>query len=113
MLFACIGLSGCASLRFKPTRESRFINMDAEVLRAEYGQEKRTETLANGLVCTFDSKVRLHLPDKKRIVLYQTLAGSGVCYRSKDKRYEFHEKGPYCILRHQGTTLFEGVYFRK
>ena len=113
VLFVCAGLGGCASLRFKPTRESRFINMDAQTLRVEYGQEKRTETLANGLVCTFDGKVRVHLPDGKRIVLYQSRAGTGVCYRSEDKRYEFHEKGPYCILRHQGATLFEGVYFLK
>ncbi len=87
--------------------------MDAEVLVVEYGEEKRTETLPNGLVCTFEGKVRLLLPDKKRVTLYQALATSGVCYVSKDKQYDFHEKGPYCILRHQGVTIFEGYFCRK
>lgn len=109
----CVSLAGCASLRFKPIRQSRFVNMDVEVLRVEYGHEKRTETLPNGLVCAFDSKVRVRLPDGERIVLYQTLATSGVRYVSHDKQYEFNEKGPYCILRHQGKTLFEGIYCRK
>jgi len=111
--FAVVSLCGCLSAGFKPIRKSRFIDMDAEILVAEYGKEKRTETLPNGLVCTFDGKVRLHLPDEKTVTLYQALATSGVRYVSKDKRYEFHEKGPYCILSHDGVTIFEGVYCRK
>jgi len=104
---------GCASLRFQTTRQARFINMDSDVLRVDYGEEKRTETLPNGLVCTFDGKVRLQLPEGKRIVLYQALSTSGVRYVSKDRQFEFIEKGPYCLLRLNGKTHFEGVYCRK
>ncbi len=106
-------LAGCASWTFAPTRENRFINVDAEQLRVEYGREKRTETLANGLVCTYAGKVRLTLPDCERVVLYQTLATSGIRYHSSDKQYEFVEKAPYCILRHQGRVIFEGIYRRQ
>lgn len=104
---------GCASVRFQTTRQARFINMDSDVLRVDYGEEKRTETLPNGLVCTFDGKVRLQLPEGKRIVLYQALSTSGVRYVSKDRQFEFIEKGPYCLLRLNGKTHFEGVYCRK
>ncbi|MDR2849940.1 MAG: MliC family protein [Verrucomicrobiota bacterium] len=109
-LIVCAGLAGCASMTFKPLRESRFVNVDAERLHVEYGREKRTETLPNGLVCTYEGKVRLLLPDGKRIVLYQTIATSGIRYQSSDKHYEFIEKAPYCIVRHDGAVLFEGIY---
>lgn len=111
--FALTVFCGCATLRFKPTRQARFIDMDSDVLRVDYGEEKRTETLPNGLVCTFDGKVRLQFSDGKRIVLYQALSTSGIRYVSKDKRYEFIEKGPYCLLRLNGQPIFEGVYCRK
>jgi len=111
-LFWLLGICGCATLRFKPTRETRFIDMDSQVLHVAYGEEKRTETLPNGLVCTFDGKVRLELPDGKRMVLYQTLSASGMRYLSKDKHYEFREKGVYCFLLKDNKTIFEGVYCR-
>ncbi len=110
---AVAGLCGCAAMCFKPIRESQFINMDAERVQVEYGEEKRTETMPNGLVCTFDGKVRVVLPDGKRIVLYQAFTAAGVRYVSEDKRYEFYEKGPYCIVRHRGATIFEGVFCHK
>lgn len=106
-------LSGCASWTFTPLRESRFINVDAEQLQVEYGREKRTETLDNGLVCTYEGKVRLTLPDGTRLILYQTLATTGIRYLSSNKQYEFVEKAPYCILRHQGRVIFEGIYLRQ
>ena len=93
-------------------RENRFFNLDAEILRVEYGKEKRTETLPNGLVCTYEGKGRLTLPDEKRVVLYQTIATSGIRYLSADKRYEFIEKAPYCMVRHEGVTIFEGIFRR-
>jgi hypothetical protein len=111
-LLACAGLTGCATWTFTPLRESRFINVDAEILHVEYGREKRTETLPNGLVCTYEGKVRLHLPDGNRVVLYQTIAPSGIRYLSADKHYEFIEKAPYCVLRHKGVAVFEGIYRR-
>lgn len=113
LLAASLVLSGCAAWTFTPTRESRFINVDAEQLRVEYGREKRTETLDNGIVCTYEGKVRLTLPDGTRKVLYQTLATSGIRYYSADKQYEFVEKAPYCILRQQGRVIFEGIYRRQ
>ena len=109
-----LGLAcGCATLFFKVDRSSRFIDMDAQHLRVEYGKEKRTEVLPNGLSCTFDNKVRLTLPDGKRVVLYQALAASGIRYLSANKHYEFIEKGPYCLVRQDGRLIFEGVYCRR
>lgn len=112
-LSVLVALCGCASMRFKVKRETRFINMDAEVLHVAYGEEKRSKTLSSGIVCTFDGKVRLQFPDGKRIVLYQALSSSGMRYVSKDMQFEFREKGPYCILSQYGKTIFEGVYCRK
>lgn len=106
-------LVGCASFRFESYRESHFIDMDGQRLFVEYGKEKRTETLPNGLVCTFDLKVRVAMDDGKKIVLYQALATTGVRYLSEDKRYEFVEKGPYCIMRRDGRPFYEGVLCRK
>ena len=111
-LSVCAVVVGCAAWTFTPLRESRFINVDAEVLRVEYGSEKRTETLSNGLVCTYEGKVRVHLSDGNRIVLYQTLTPFGIRYLSADKQYEFIEKAPFCMLRHKGVLLFEGTYCR-
>jgi len=110
---ALVCLCGCASMRFKPLRETRFINMDAEVLHVEYGEEKRTETFPNGLTSTFTGKVRLRLPDGKQVILYQTMSSSGIRFVTKNREFEFIEKGFYCLLRHNGRTAFEGVYCRK
>lgn len=106
------GTGGCATHRFKPTRETRFIDMDSNVLHVSYGEEKRTETLPNGLICTFSGKVRIVLPDGKKMVLYQAISTSGMRYLSEDKQYEFLEKGVYCFLLKDGVIIFEGVYCR-
>ncbi len=101
-------------MRFESTRKAHFINMDAEILYVEYGQEKRTEILPNGLACTFDGKVRIRLGKAgKHHVLYQAISASGVRYLSKDKQFEFFEKGPYCLLNEKGRLIFEGVYCRE
>ena len=110
---ALAGLCGCASLIFKSTRQARFIDMDGKVVQVDYGKEKRIETMPNGLVCTFDGKVRLKLPEGKRIVLYQAMSTSGVRYNSANKQYEFIEMGPYCTISHNGKMIFEGFYCRK
>jgi hypothetical protein len=111
-LLVSAGLCGCATSRFKSTREMRFIDMDSNVLHVSYGEEKRTEKLPNGLPCTFSGKVLLELPDGKDVVLYQTLSTAGMRYLSKNKRYEFREKGVYCFVLKDGKVLFEGVYCR-
>lgn len=103
-------LCGCASLHFTALRKSRFIDMDADILHVDYGKEKRTETFPNGLTYTFHDKVRLHLPEGKTIVLYETIGTVGLRYVSSDKHYEFLESGPYCILHRDGKTIFEGVF---
>lgn len=100
-------------MSFKPYRESRFINMDAELLRAEYAKEKRTETLPSGLVSTFDQKVRITMPDGKRLTLYQSFSPFGVRYVSTDRRHEFIERGIYCLLYRDSVVIFEGVYCRQ
>jgi hypothetical protein len=41
------------------------------------------------------------------------MSGSGMLYASKDKTYEFREKGPYSILSHNGKLVFEGVFCHK
>ncbi|MDD4101520.1 MAG: hypothetical protein PHU80_02665 [Kiritimatiellae bacterium] len=99
-------------MSFKPYRETRFINMDAEVIRAEYAKEQRTETLPSGLVSTFDNKVRLTMPDGKRLTLYQSFSPFGVRYVSKDNRCEFIERGIYCLFYKDGKVVFEGVHCR-
>jgi hypothetical protein len=107
------GLCGCATVLFESTREARFIDMDGNILHVDYGKEKRSETLPNGIVCTFDMKVRIKLPEGKRLVLYQIMSTSGVRYASADKAYELIEKGPYCLVYHKGQMIFEGVFCRK
>ncbi len=111
-LLLLAGLSGCYTSRPGKTRESNFINMDSEVVHVTYSEEKRIETLPNGIVCTFEGKVRLHLPSGKSVTLYQTMTASGVRYMSKNKDYEFIEKGPCCRLFYNGAQIFEGVYCR-
>jgi len=109
LLLACCG---CATLLFEATREAKYVNMDSEVVHVEYGEEKHTEELPNGGSLVFDKKVRLRLPDGKRVILYQTVSPSGVLYASKDKKYLFFERGPCCMLIHDRATVFEGVYCR-
>ncbi len=110
---ACSGCATFADMTFKVKRETRFVNMDGEFLRVAYGEERRSETLPNGLVCTYEGKVRLRFEDGKSVVLYQTISASGMRYVSADKRFEFHEKGPYCIVSREGRKLFEGIQCRK
>lgn len=111
ILLALLLLGGCASWRgFKTEYTSRFINMNAETIFVEYARESRTETHPNGLVCTYHGKVRVHLANGTKIVLYQTIATSGNRYLSANKRYEFIEKAPLCALLDGHHVLFEGVY---
>jgi hypothetical protein len=108
-----VAVAGCATWTFRAKREARFVNMDGEFIRVSYGEEKRSETLPNGLVCTFDGKVRLRLPDGTRAVLYQAISTTGMRYLTADKELEFREKGPYCVVSRRGRTIFEGVHCRK
>lgn len=109
-LFLMTACCGCATLFFKPLRHTTFIDTDGQRLHVEYGKEKRTETLPSGVTCTFEGKVRVQLPTGKKIVLYQTMTVSGVRYHSSDKRYEFREMGPYCVVSKDREIIFEGVY---
>jgi membrane-bound inhibitor of C-type lysozyme len=106
------GLSGCYTSQGGKTRESRFINMDAEMIHVTYSEEKRTEMLSNGLVCTFEGKVKLVLHNGKSVTLYQAMTASGMRYVSKNKQYEFVEKGPCCKLFYKGAEIFDGVFCR-
>lgn len=103
---------GCATMFFHPLRAARFIDMDARVVRVEYGEEPHEEELPNGGTLSFKGKVRLTLPGGGRVVLYQTLTPMGNLYRSKKKDYSFLESGPRCWLSHDGVLIFEGVYCR-
>lgn len=107
-LAIAIGLSGCAS--FKPTREARFINMDAETIRVEYGEEMHDDVLPDGRTFAFKGKIRITLPDGKRVFLYQGLTPTGLLYHSTKRDYSYFEKVPTCWLSHDGELIFEGVY---
>lgn len=108
LLALTIGAGGCAS--FKPTREARFINMDAETIRVEYGEEKHEDVLPDGRSFTFTGKIRVTLPNGKRVFLYQGLTPMGLLYHSDKKDYSYFEKVPTCWLSHDGELIFEGVY---
>lgn len=95
---ALAALCGCASWRFKPTRESRFISFDGDIIRVQYGEERRSVTMPNGAVHTFDGKIHVTLPDGKTATLYQTFSASGVRYESTNKRYVFFEKALQCMI---------------
>lgn len=103
-------LSGCASFGFKTERRSRFVDADANTVYVEYGKEERTEKLPNGAELKFDRKVRVTLPNGKKITLYQTLATSGVRYQSADKKYVFVERGPYCQILEKEFTIYQGLF---
>ncbi len=105
LLFA----AGCAS--FDVTRRASYVNMDNERLRAEYGEKIHTETF-RGMDFTFKGIVRVILPDGASVVCRQTVSTAGVEYISKDKRYLFVERGPFCILFKDGQRIFEGFYCR-
>ncbi len=108
----CILISGCAVFGFKADRKSRFVDIDANAIYVEYGMENRTETLPNGAELKFDRKVRVTLPDGKRLILYQTLASSGVRYQTADKKFTFVEKGPYCQILENEITVYQGFFNR-
>ncbi len=110
VLCASALLAGCASLCFKTERKSGFTDVNNTVLLVEYGTEERAETLPNGAVLKFNRKVRITLPDGKRIVLYQTLSPSGVRYRSANSEYIFIEQGPWCKLIEDGAIVYQGVF---
>jgi len=110
LFYICTLFCGCSGLRFKTDRKSRFTDVDANMIQVEYGKEKRTETLANGAELTFDNKVRVTLYNGKKIILYQTLARSGVRYQSADKRFIFYEKGQFCQLLENGIIIYQGMF---
>ncbi len=110
LAIAAFALSGgCATFLFKPLREARFIDMNGKVIHVEYGKEKRTTTMANGLVCTFEDKVRVTFPNGDRDVLYQTLSASGLRYTSENGKILLIEKGLSCALVRKGQVVFEGI----
>lgn len=102
--------SGCTS--FQSYRTAQFVDMDARKIRVEYGEEVHEDVLPDGRRFSFKGKVRIALPDGKRIYLYQGMTETGNLYHNRDKDYHFLEKGPYCLLSHGGKVIFEGYYFR-
>jgi len=110
IFYVCTLFCGCAGLRFKTERKSRFTDIDANMIQVEYGKEKRTETLSNGAELTFDNKVRVTLENGKKFILYQTLARSGVRYQSANKRFIFYEKGQFCQFLEKGVVIYKGMF---
>ena len=104
--------AGCLSFGFKTERKSLFSDVNNNRVFVEYATEKHTETLPNGAELSFDKKIRLTLPDGKRVVLYQTISASGVRYHTLDNEYIFIERGPWCKIIRNRSTLYQGV-FRK
>lgn len=101
-------LCGCKS--FEPKSQASFIDMDNHKVTIEYGQESHESDQGNGRVITFSSKIRLTLPDGSHIYLIQDMSPVGVIYRTKNKDYNLFERGPYCVISHNGEKIFEGVF---
>ena len=108
-LFLFLFLAGCVS--FDVTRRASYVNMDNERLHAEFGEKVHTETF-RGMDFTFKGIVRVRLQDGNSVVCLQTVSTAGMEYISKDKRYLFVERGPFCILFKDGVRVFEGFYCR-
>jgi hypothetical protein len=101
-------LCGCKS--FEPKSHASFIDMDNNRVIIEYGQEPHKDIQPDGRVLTFNGKIRLTLPDGSHVYLLQNMSPIGVLYRSKSKDYNLFERGPYCVISHNGEKIFEGVY---
>lgn len=110
-LVLSIFLTGCAYFSFDAYRVARFVDMDAKIITVEYGEEEHDDVLEDGRKFSFKGKIRITLPDGDRVYLYQGMTQVGMLYHSK-KKYDYHyfEKGPYCILSHDGKIIFEGYY---
>lgn len=101
-------LTACSS--FKATRSAQFIDMDANRIRVEYGEELHDDILEDGRKFSFKGKIRLTLPDGDKVYLYQGMTQIGNLYHSEGKSYSYLEKGPWCALSHNGKLIFEGYY---
>jgi uncharacterized protein YceK len=112
LLVSAALLSGCASVFFRTERKSGFTDANNTAITVEYGTEEREERLSGGAVLKFNRKVRITLPDGRRVILYQTLSPSGVRYRSADSEYIFIEQGPWCKLIRGGVIVYQGVFSR-
>lgn len=106
-------ITGCASFSFEPYRVAKFVDMDARIIQVEYGKEKHDDVLEDGKKFSFEGKIRITLPDGDKIYLYQGMTQIGMLYHSKKSEdYHYLEKGPCCILSHNGEVIFTGYYYR-
>lgn len=103
-------LAGCLSFGFKAQRKSEFTDIDNNSIFVEYGTEERSEVLPNGASLNFKRKVRITLPDGKRVILYQTISTSGVRYHTPDNKYMFIERGPWCQFIKDGAIVYKGMF---
>lgn len=107
-LVALAMLCGCNS--FVPTNTMGFIDLDANTVKVEYGEIPHKQTQADGRELAFSGAVRLTLADGKQVMLYQDMSPIGVLYHSRGKDYIMFERGPYCVISHNGEKIFEGLY---
>ncbi len=110
LAIAVLCFAGCKSFNVK--RTARFIDMDAQTITVEYGEDPNREHSGNGSAFDLNGKIRMRLPSGKKVYLYQTMVQTGILYRSKDLSYSYYEKGVCCALSHDGKLIFEGVYCR-
>lgn len=96
-------LCGCASLRFQPARTARFADIDARILRVEYGRGPRATPRD-------ERQARLRLPEGQRVLLTRELSSAGMRYICDDRVFVFVEQGGRCLLLRHGEVQFEGIY---
>lgn len=115
-------VSGCATwdCRFKPNMTMWFINDLNDVVRVDYGDERRETTLyrEDGSEVTHKSsyKVRATFPSGYRFVGYDVPSnGAGTLYRSDDGEWELFSAGYVCMIyqyTEEGSELvFEGMIY--
>lgn len=102
-VLAVCALVLCGCTTFVPTRSSRFINDNGDVVAVEYarGEEYTTKFVTpNGVEMPYKSKlrVRVTLPDGERFIAYRHMSLSGVLYKTADEDWQFYEEGTACVV---------------
>ena len=118
---AISAFQGCATwdCRFKPNMTMWFINDLSDVLKVDYGDEKRETVLyrQDGTSFPYKSryKVRATFPSGYRFVAYDVPSNGGTLYRSEDGEWELLSAGYACrVYQYSGDEselVFEGMIY--
>ena len=118
---AVSAFQGCATwdCRFKPNMTMWFINDLNDVLKVDYGDEKRETVLyrQDGTEFPYKSryKVRATFPSGYRFVAYDVPSNGGTLYRSDNGEWELLSAGYACrVYQYSGDEselVFEGMVY--